>query len=307
MRQTNSPQPVATASAPRAAVRPRWEWPVVIGMLLMAAAFRLLALNDVPPGLHHDEVIIGQIAKDILRGQLAIYFMAGYGHEPLYHYLLAGMFAAIGATDFALRLTSAFVSIVGLAVAYRFTRRLFAPAVAIGALGWMAVSLWPIFFARVGLRGITLPLMASLTAYWLWRALRLPSSNQPFAFIPSLRSGQALHPSSLILHPSRHFPRPYPLHLPGQPRLPDHLPALHVLRFILPSRSLQPRLARTNRFICRRRHHHRAARFLSHADQPCRRATHRRVERPAGQTRDRRCERSRSIHAQYAGNVHRTG
>src|SRR3990172_5548143 len=87
------------------------EWIAVTAVLLIAAAFRLIALNDVPPGLHHDEVIIGQVAKDILRGHLAIYFTPGYGHEPLYHYLLAGMFAAMGATDFALRLTSAFVAI----------------------------------------------------------------------------------------------------------------------------------------------------------------------------------------------------
>ena len=35
-----------------------------------------------------------------------------------------------------------------------------------------AVSLWPVFFARVGLRGITLPLFATLTAYFLWKALQ---------------------------------------------------------------------------------------------------------------------------------------
>jgi len=151
--------------------RPRWEWPTVTALLLLAFALRVLALSDVPPGLHHDEVIIGQVAKDILRGNLAIYFTAGYGHEPLYHYIVAGFFAALGASAFALRLTSACVAMLGLAVAYRFTRRLFSPAVAIGTLAWMSISLWPVFFARVGLRGITLPLLTTLTAYFLWRAL----------------------------------------------------------------------------------------------------------------------------------------
>ena len=151
--------------------RPRWEWPVVTALLLLAFALRVLALNDVPPGLHHDEVIIGQVAKDILRGNVAIYFTAGYGHEPLYHYIVAGFFAALGASAFALRLTSAFIAVLGLAVAYRFTRRLFSPAVAIGTLAWMSMSLWPVFFARVGLRGITLPLLTTLTAYFLWKAI----------------------------------------------------------------------------------------------------------------------------------------
>ena len=133
--------------------------------------FDCIALNDVPPGLHHDEVIIGQAAKDILRGHLAIYFTGGYGQEPLYHYVAAGFFALIGASAFTLRLTSAFIAMLGLAVTYRFTRRLFSPVVAVGALAWMSISLWPVFFARVGLRGITLPLLTTLTAYWLWKAL----------------------------------------------------------------------------------------------------------------------------------------
>lgn len=153
------------------APRPRWEWPVVVGLLLLAFFMRVWQLNDVPPGLHHDEVIIGQVAKDILRGNFAIYFTAGYGHEPLYHYLVAGFFAALGASAFTLRLASAFIALLGLAVAYRLTRRLFSPAVALGMLAWLSISLWPVFFSRVGLRGITLPLLTTLTAYFLWKAL----------------------------------------------------------------------------------------------------------------------------------------
>ncbi len=157
--------------------RPRWEWPLVIGLVLLAFFFRVWQLNDVPPGLHHDEVIIGQVAKDILRGNFAIYFTAGYGHEPLYHYLVAGFFAVIGASAFALRLASAFLAVLGLVVAYRLTRRLFSPVVAVGMLAWMSVSLWPVFFARVGLRGITLPLLTTLTAYFLWKALHAPRTT----------------------------------------------------------------------------------------------------------------------------------
>jgi hypothetical protein len=151
--------------------RARWEWPIVIGLLLIAFFFRVWQLNDVPPGLHHDEVIIGQVAKDILRGHLGIYFTEGYGHEPLYHYVVAGMFSALGANAFVLRLTSAFSAMLGLAATFVFARRLFSPIVALGTLAWMSISLWPVFFARVGLRGITLPLLTTLTAYFLWRAL----------------------------------------------------------------------------------------------------------------------------------------
>jgi 4-amino-4-deoxy-L-arabinose transferase-like glycosyltransferase len=176
--------------------RLRGEWPAVIGLLLIAFCLRVWQLNDVPPGLHHDEVIIGQVAKDILRGHFAIYFAPGYGHEPLYHYLAAGMFGLAGANAFALRLTSAFIATLGLATTYVFARRIFSPAVALGTLAWMSISLWPVFFARVGLRGIVLPALTTLTAYFLWRALfgRRPAGHgwQP-------TESFTLDPSSLIL------------------------------------------------------------------------------------------------------------
>jgi 4-amino-4-deoxy-L-arabinose transferase-like glycosyltransferase len=186
-------------------VRSRWEWPVVIGLLLIAFFFRVWMLNDVPPGLHHDEVIIGQVAQDILRGQFGVYFTAGYGHEPLYHYVVAGMFGAIGANAFVLRLTSAFIAMLGLAAIYVFVRRIFSPVVAVGALAWMSISLWPTFFARVGLRGITLPLLTTLTAYFLWRALFGKSEGGNEGQWDGERTGKRegaqfiLHPSSFIL------------------------------------------------------------------------------------------------------------
>ncbi len=144
----------------------------MVAVLLVAAAFRLIALDAVPPGMHHDEVIIAQVAKDILRGRLAIYFPEGYGHEPLYHYLLAGMFAVSGANEFTLRLTTALLGILTTAVAYRMAREMLGARVALVSAAWMAVSLWPVFYSRVGLRNITLPLMISLTMLLFWRASR---------------------------------------------------------------------------------------------------------------------------------------
>ncbi len=168
----------------------RWEWIAVIGIMLVAAALRVLALNDVPPGLHHDEVIIGQVAKDILRGHLAIYFTAGYGHEPLYHYVVASMFAFIGENAFVLRLASAFIALLGLAITYRFIRLIFSPLIALGTMAWMAVSLWPVFFSRVGLRGITLPLMATMTAYFLWKAIEGQGATPLRSASGALRGGE---------------------------------------------------------------------------------------------------------------------
>ncbi len=172
----------------------------MVAVLLIAAAFRLVALEAVPPGLHHDEVIIAQVAKDILRGRLAIYFPEGYGHEPLYHYIVAGMFAVGGANEFTLRFTTALLGILMVAVAYRMAGALLGARVALVSAAWMAVSLWPVFYSRVGLRNLTLPLMISLTAWLFWEASRR-SQGARFAW-----AGIALGLTFYTYQGSRVFP-----------------------------------------------------------------------------------------------------
>ena len=75
----------------------RTEWAAVTLTLLLAAALRFGGLGQVPPGLAHDEVANGLIARDILAGRHAIYFTAAYGHEPLYQYVQAASVALFAA------------------------------------------------------------------------------------------------------------------------------------------------------------------------------------------------------------------
>jgi len=151
-------------------------------ILLLAAALRLWALGDVPPGLAHDEVANWLIARDILAGNHAIYFTAAYGHEPLYQYAQATAVALFGDHWLGLRYPSAALGVLGVAATYVLIRRLFGTSIALLACGWLALSFWPLFYARVALRAIFLPFTASLAAYFLFRALNLPtdhSTNRP--------------------------------------------------------------------------------------------------------------------------------
>ena len=58
-----------------------------------------------------------------------------------------------------------------LAVAYRLLRRMFSPTAALVAVAFMAITLWPVFWGRVALRAMTLPLMLAMGFDWLWRGL----------------------------------------------------------------------------------------------------------------------------------------
>ena len=157
----------------------RGVWIAVILILLLAAALRFWMLGQVPPGLCHDEVANWLIARDILTGHHAVYFTAAYGHEPLYQYVQAATVALFGDHWLGLRWPSVALGLLGIAATYVLIRRLFDVPVALLAIAWLAVSFWPLFYARVALRAITLPFTAALAAYFLLRATNLPHFHTP--------------------------------------------------------------------------------------------------------------------------------
>jgi 4-amino-4-deoxy-L-arabinose transferase-like glycosyltransferase len=139
-------------------------------VLLVGAAMRLLGLNNVtPPGLEHDEVAHWLINQDILAGNHAIYFTEAYGHEALYHYLQTAVGVLVGDHALGLRLPSAYLGILLIAVSYALGRRLFGWRVALPAAAFLAVLFWPVFYSRLALRAISLPVLSGLAALLWWR------------------------------------------------------------------------------------------------------------------------------------------
>lgn len=145
-------------------------------ILLLAAALRLPALGQVPPGLYHDEAYYGLDAVDVLRGHLQLYFPANNGREPLFIYLAAGMIGLLGRSPFALRLTSAFVGMLTVAATAAAGRALFSRRVGLLAAAVLSVTLWHIHLSRVGFRAVTLPLTVALT---LWVGARAARTGRP--------------------------------------------------------------------------------------------------------------------------------
>ena len=142
----------------------------MLPIFLLGAALRLIGINnDSPPGLEHDEVANWLIDRAILAGQHAIYFTEAYGHEAGFHYVQAGFVALLGDNALALRLPAAFMGLLGIAVAFALARQLFGARVAVTSAALLAVLFFPVFYSRLGLRAIMLPLIAGLSAYFWWR------------------------------------------------------------------------------------------------------------------------------------------
>ena len=149
----------------------RLELALVVMLFLLAFFFRTYELTGLGLGLEHDEVAEWQIANSIRHGESALFFKEAYGQEPLFLYLMAGSTTLIGDNAMAIRFTSVFVAMLTLAASYRLLRRMFTPTVALVALAGMAIALWPVFWGRVGLRAMTLPLMLALGFDFFWRGL----------------------------------------------------------------------------------------------------------------------------------------
>ena len=144
-------------------------------ILLAGAALRLLGLDNVsPPGLAHDEVANWLIVQRILAGGHAVYFTEAYGHEAGFHYLQAAYVALLGDHALALRLPAAHVGLLLVALGYALAARLSGRRTALLAAGWLALLFLPVFYSRLGLRAISMPLVSGFSAYAFWRGWQRP-------------------------------------------------------------------------------------------------------------------------------------
>jgi len=143
---------------------------ILLLIFLIAAALRLHGLvQESPPGLEHDEVAHWLINRDILSGEHGIYFSEAYGHEAGYHYVQSLFILMLGDNILALRLPSALAGILLIAVSFTVARQLFDLRTAIISAALLAVLLWPVFYSRLGLRAISLPVLSGLSLYFWWQ------------------------------------------------------------------------------------------------------------------------------------------
>ena len=160
----------ANLTSPRGSGRVRRLRPLLplLAIVALAAFFRLYRLDHVPPGLFGDEAANGVEATAILRGErFPIYIEepgpAKWGsREALYHYAMAGVFAVFGGSPTTIRLTSALLGILTVALFFPLARRWLGPRAGFFAAGLFAVSRWHVTASRLGLRAILVPLFVVL-------------------------------------------------------------------------------------------------------------------------------------------------
>jgi 4-amino-4-deoxy-L-arabinose transferase-like glycosyltransferase len=152
-----------------------WEVAALVAILMVAMLTRTVGLGRVPPGLSADELANSRMAERVLNGERPIWFEESFGHEPLYHYAQTLTMRLAGFNVWGIVLPSVVAGVLTVWLAYALGRRAFGPAVGLIAAGGLAVTWWPVFFSRVGLRIVGLAPLATAMAYALWRGLELES------------------------------------------------------------------------------------------------------------------------------------
>ena len=151
----------------------RWVIPAFVFLIaVVAIALRLYRLEAVPPGLQHDEVFHGHDAVTVLLGHHAIYFPSNAGNEPLYIYLTAGTIALFGKNPWGIRMAAVICGLATVLFTGLWIRRAYNTRMALVASALVAVTFWPLFMSRVGLRSAALPPLAAATAWMFWRAVQ---------------------------------------------------------------------------------------------------------------------------------------
>ena len=150
-------------------------------IILIAFAFRVWALDTVPPGLTHDEAAHLHDAQRIWDGYRPIYLTSAYGREPLYDYATAPWVGLLGLSIHTGRLVSAVWGTALVGLLYAWVARALDRTTATLAAALMALSFWPLSTSRQILRSITMPTLLAAALLTFWRAVYPPRPVRRFA------------------------------------------------------------------------------------------------------------------------------
>ncbi|HET7088174.1 MAG TPA: glycosyltransferase family 39 protein [Anaerolineae bacterium] len=180
----------------------------LVAILLIAAAFRFAAIGDAPPGWRDDELIEFDMDRRIVQGWRPLFIAEAEGHEPFYHYLHAATIALFGENRVGYKWLPFAFGVASVALTFALARRMFDARVAVLAAALMAISFWPVMYARLGLRHIgVVPLMLGAFCLLYPRPLTASKLQASKSKIPnSLAAGLLLGAALMTYFAGRALP-----------------------------------------------------------------------------------------------------
>src|SRR5258705_6533900 len=161
---------------------------ILLAILVLAAALRLVELDQVPPGLHVDETSNAWNAYTLLKTgkdqhgvSWPIFYTRAFGENrsPIYLYALMPFQAVGGLNVWTTRLPAALGGVITVALMYFVGMRLFDPWTGLVAAGLLTFNPWHLQTSRYGFEAALVPLfiMLSLAAI-AWANLPLDDNDK---------------------------------------------------------------------------------------------------------------------------------
>jgi len=165
------------------------NWLVPVLIIVLAFGLRVFQLNQVPPGLWYDEAIHGLDTLQIYEAHhFPIFFNTdNHPQEPMFSYIIAFFYGIFGVSPLTLRLTSALLGTLTVALFYPIANQWFGRRVALLGMFFLAISKWHLMFSRLCFRTILTPLFALGVLYFLIKGLT--QEKEKFSWQPFLWSG----------------------------------------------------------------------------------------------------------------------
>jgi hypothetical protein len=186
----------------------RASFVLAVCLLLIGGFYRLIGLQEIPPGLHGQEVIDLRLAENVRQGTVQVFFdIGGEGREILYPALLSAYTGIMGSGPVIYHALSLWVGMIVVALTFAIARRLYGDLAGIASMGVMALSWWPVLLSRTTGREVLLPLLIALVLLALVLALpaylrRRSASFQTtwFAVLgAAVALGVYLHPAGVLV------------------------------------------------------------------------------------------------------------
>ncbi len=179
----------------------QWRIPLLVVAMLLAASLRFWQLDQMPPGLYHDEAYNGLDALSLLQGKtfpqfyegwelyaqdahagnppeparFPLFFEGNYGREPVHVYLMALTIWLFGPTPLAIRAVPAAAGVLAVWTTYLAAQAIFRNQklewVPILAAFTLAVLFPAVHFSRFGLRAMVFVPVETLAVYFFWRGM----------------------------------------------------------------------------------------------------------------------------------------
>lgn len=160
-----------------------WRWPelerrhliiLLVLIVAVAAAVRFAALDTYPNGCQSDECNNGLDALKWLSGDYPYtpYAETNEGQATLFTYLIAGFVALFGQSVQSMRMVSALAGTLTVLAFYFLARELYGQRLALLTAALVAADRWHLTFSRIVYELILMPLVLSLQALFLIKALK---------------------------------------------------------------------------------------------------------------------------------------